>query len=369
MATDLITTDQFMPALQASESADRYNRLIKFVQSQMIEGKDFGKIPGSDKPTLLKPGAEKLCTFFGLCIPDPEILTEVEDWTGAAHGGEPFFYYKIRQRLTRNGTVIASQFASANSWEKKYRYRNADRKCPKCGKEAIIKGKAEYGGGYLCWGKKNGCNAKFNDGDKSIEDQATGQIPNKDICDTVNTLQKMAQKRALVAAVLLAANASEFFTQDLEDIHGIEQPEPEAKPEPVKRAKTEKHTVQPARGGRSDDNGHDNGDDYPPMETPKAKPASDRFAKAAAMVKAAADPEHLVKLVSLAVTVFAPEQMADLRIDARERITDCIRHATGTQEIRDWCAAAVSCGLQSQDINSIEDIAAARDQELKVVTA
>jgi hypothetical protein len=30
----------------------------------------------------------------------------------------------------------------------------------------------------------------------------------------VNTIQKMAQKRALVAATLLAVNASEFFTQD-----------------------------------------------------------------------------------------------------------------------------------------------------------
>jgi hypothetical protein len=33
----------------------------------------------------------------------------------------------------------------------------------------------------------------------------------------VNTIQKMAQKRALVAATLLATSASEFFTQDVED--------------------------------------------------------------------------------------------------------------------------------------------------------
>jgi hypothetical protein len=33
----------------------------------------------------------------------------------------------------------------------------------------------------------------------------------------VNTVKKMAQKRALVCATLLAVNASEFFTQDLED--------------------------------------------------------------------------------------------------------------------------------------------------------
>jgi hypothetical protein len=33
----------------------------------------------------------------------------------------------------------------------------------------------------------------------------------------VNTIQKMAQKRALIAATLLAVNGSEFFTQDIED--------------------------------------------------------------------------------------------------------------------------------------------------------
>ena len=35
--------------------------------------------------------------------------------------------------------------------------------CPKCGAEAIIKGKEEYGGGWLCWKEKGGCNAKFTE--------------------------------------------------------------------------------------------------------------------------------------------------------------------------------------------------------------
>ncbi len=48
------------------------------------------------------------------------------------------------------------------------------------------------------------------------------RIPNADAADTVNTLQKMAQKRALVAAVLIGVNASEFFTQDVEDLAPIE---------------------------------------------------------------------------------------------------------------------------------------------------
>jgi len=44
------------------------------------------------------------------------------------------------------------------------------------------------------------------------------RVPNENIFDQVNTIKKMAQKRALVAATLVAVNASEFFTQDLEDL-------------------------------------------------------------------------------------------------------------------------------------------------------
>lgn len=36
-------------------------------------------------------------------------------------------------------------------------------KCPTCGANAIIKGKEEYGGGWLCFKKKGGCGDKFTD--------------------------------------------------------------------------------------------------------------------------------------------------------------------------------------------------------------
>ena len=49
------------------------------------------------------------------------------------------------------------------------------------------------------------------------DDTALYRIPNPDVADVVNTIQKMAQKRALVAATLIARSASEFFTQDVED--------------------------------------------------------------------------------------------------------------------------------------------------------
>jgi hypothetical protein len=44
------------------------------------------------------------------------------------------------------------------------------------------------------------------------------RVPNEDIYSQVNTILKMAEKRALVAATLVTVNASDFFTQDMEDL-------------------------------------------------------------------------------------------------------------------------------------------------------
>lgn len=204
------------PAIDVRGAIARYEAFNQFIGAMLKEGTDYGKVPGSDKPTLLKPGAEKLSSFFGL---SPRFITveKVEDWTGEQHGGEPFFYYRYKCQLYRGDNLIAEGEGSCNSWEKKYRYRQSERTCPTCGKSTIIKGKAEYGGGWVCFARKGGCGAKFKDTDPAIVNQVTGQIKNPDPADIVNTIQKMAQKRALVAPVLLATNASERFTQDIED--------------------------------------------------------------------------------------------------------------------------------------------------------
>ena len=82
---------------------------------------------------------------------------------------------------------------------------------PVCGAATIIRGKAEYGGGWLCFSKKGGCGAKYSDGDFRIEGQETGRVPNPDIADVVNTILKMAKKRALIDAVLNTVGAISVF--------------------------------------------------------------------------------------------------------------------------------------------------------------
>jgi len=217
MANELVPVESnaltIMPAMTIQEALQRRNELVEFTSKILRENEDYGKIPGTEKNTLLKAGAEKLTTFFGLT--KKFILTEKEeDWTGDRHNEEPFFFYTYKCQLLRGNFLIAESEGSCNSWEAKYRWRNANRKCPRCGKENIRKSNK---GGYYCWTKTDGCGANFQDGDQSIESQPVGKRANPDIFDQVNTIQKMAQKRALIAATLLAVNASEFFTQDMED--------------------------------------------------------------------------------------------------------------------------------------------------------
>lgn len=50
-------------------------------------------------------------------------------------------------------------------------------RCPKCGTASIIKGKAEFGGGWVCFKKRGGCGAKFEDGDTSILAQSESAPP------------------------------------------------------------------------------------------------------------------------------------------------------------------------------------------------
>jgi hypothetical protein len=130
-----------------------------------------------------------------------------------------------------------SGVGSATTLESKYRYRDGQRKCPRCGKEAIIKGRAEFGGGWLCYARKGGCGAKWNDGDAEIEGQQTGKIENQDPADQHNTAEKIAAKRAYVSAVITATASGSLFTSDLEEnVNGngdtVDKPaQPQTKPD------------------------------------------------------------------------------------------------------------------------------------------
>lgn len=196
---------------------DLVTDLLKRVMVQGIKG-DYGIIPGTgDKPTLLKPGAEKLCMLFRLA---PTYDRQSVDM-GRGHRE-----YVIACTLTHipTGVVWGQGLGSGSTMESKYRWRGGGRKCPKCGAAAIKKSKFAPRGtphgtepGWYCYDKAGGCGENFAAGDPTVEGQETGRIENPDIADTYNTVLKMAMKRAFVGAVIVATGASALFTQDLDD--------------------------------------------------------------------------------------------------------------------------------------------------------
>lgn len=247
---------EFLPAMTMDLAVQRRSMVVEFTKQIMVDGQDFGTIPGTNKPSLLKPGAEKLCNFFGL---EPEFI-DVEkslDWTGEDHGGEPFIYYHYRCRLMKHDRCFGAGEGSCNSWESKYRYRWVSEDSPllapyrdkldtlpKRGgtitEPAFAIEKGETSGRYgkpaehwqrfrdaIAAGTARKVTRKTKAG-KNMDAWEIGgeeyRIPNPDIADIANTVMKMGQKRALVAATLIATSASEFFTQDVEDMPGFGQP-------------------------------------------------------------------------------------------------------------------------------------------------
>lgn len=184
---------------------------IQEIQKKVMkEGEHYGVIPGTQKPTLLKPGAEKLNLVFRY---DPQ-YESIDHYEG--------IHLTVKSKCTLwhipTGLRMGSGEGSCSTHESKYAYRNAMPKCPTCGQETIIKGKPEFGGGWLCFKKKGGCGKTFKLGDASIEDQPTGKVLNEFVADQYNTILKMANKRSLIAAVLNVTAASDIFTQDIEDM-------------------------------------------------------------------------------------------------------------------------------------------------------
>ena len=144
-------------AVSPEEVVRRTRMLQDYVRNHMAEGEDYGIMPGGSKPTLFKPGAEKLNAVYGLS-PIVEVSNRHEDWDNG------FVAYEVKVTLLnkRSGLIEAEGIGSCNSRERRYK--------------------------------------------------------NQDAAGAANTVLKMAKKRALVDATLSATRASGMFTQDLEDL-------------------------------------------------------------------------------------------------------------------------------------------------------
>ncbi|HML21846.1 MAG TPA: hypothetical protein PKD09_09370 [Aggregatilinea sp.] len=233
--------------LKISTLQQRYVWMVKFKDSVLREGIDYGVIPGTDKKSLLQPGAQKMAILFGLHARF-YVVEKVEDWTGADHGGEPFFHYLVKCELYDDtGAFQGEMEGEVNSWESRYRYRwYKDVDLPEDISTKGLRRRTTYLEEYDFaiqrkliagkWAKSpeywemwdaaiaSGMAKSFKKKSGSGEEKDAWQmqtvayrVPNDDVHSQINTMVKIAHKRAFVGAVILVTGASEFFTQDLED--------------------------------------------------------------------------------------------------------------------------------------------------------
>lgn len=122
----------------------------------MVPNIDYGFIPGCSKPMLFKSGAEKLCDIYGL-TKQIEVVKHMEDWD------KGIFHYEVKATLInkRSGCIESEGVGCCNNREKKF----------------------------------------------------AGQDP----FSVVNSILKMAKKRAVVDATLAATRTSGIFSQDLDN--------------------------------------------------------------------------------------------------------------------------------------------------------
>ena len=198
------------PTVKAEELVARLDVIKRAMDTAMVKDTDYGVIPGTKNPTLLKPGAEKLAVLF-----------QFDLQTTCAKTWGPGDHLTVEARTTvfhaPTGARLGSGEGLCSTREKKYGKRQRQRACPNCGMETVFKFRNE-GEGFYCWAKKGGCGAKFPETDPRIVGQEVGEVENPDLPDCWNTVVKIAKKRAIVDAVLMSTGASAIFTQDAEDL-------------------------------------------------------------------------------------------------------------------------------------------------------
>lgn len=185
MTTELATIEHAQTALDIRSQVNRIKEVMKAV---MLKGTHYGVVPGcGDKPTLLKPGAEKLMMTFRLAV-DPEIEDLSDTYTRR---------YRVKTRFTSQATgmFLGTGVGECASDEEKYAWR-----------EAV-------------------CREEYDSTDPSLRRQKWKRNQKTPVlqvhtnpADVANTILKMAKKRSLVDGVLTVTGASDIFTHDIEEM-------------------------------------------------------------------------------------------------------------------------------------------------------
>jgi len=179
---------------QMSAAIQKITQFQGIVQKTLKDGHDYGIIPGTDKPTLFKPGAEKILMLMGLTT-EYDLIEKVQDYDRG------FFAFTVKCIISKGSIKITEGVGHANTKESRYTNRwVTEKKIPEGIDKSLLQSREKE--------------SKYKKGDTYLE----YLIENADGCTLANTVLKMAKKRAQVDAVLTVASLSEIFTQDFDDL-------------------------------------------------------------------------------------------------------------------------------------------------------
>lgn len=164
--------------------------IVEAMAKVMKKDIDYGIIPGTPKPTLYKPGSEKILSMFHLAV-EPR----VEDLSTP-----DCIRYRVHAAIVHapTGHAMGTGIGEASSAESKYQWRGVV-----CDEEW---NETPEDRRRLKW-KKSG------NGAYSVIKQVRA-----DMEDVANTILKMAKKRAQIDGTLTTTAASDVFSQDLEEL-------------------------------------------------------------------------------------------------------------------------------------------------------
>jgi len=214
------------------KTLDAYSKISAVVKAKLHKDHDYGVIPGTQKPTLLKPGAEKVIKIFGLAD-TYEVIEQQLDWK------KPFFFFQVKctLRSIKTEKIVSEGLGNCNSMEDRFRWR-------------------------WLWPNELGPEHKDDKGKplaelkiKQVESKkhkrwyTMYRVENDNIHTLVNTFLKMGEKRALIDAALHACRLSDLFSQDLEDIYQthVEEVKEEEKEEKKPEKKAEEKPKEKAK--------------------------------------------------------------------------------------------------------------------------
>ena len=187
MPSTVAVMDEYRPRIvMAPEEAGALDEALRAnMKAVLRDGVDYGVIPGTGtKPTLLKPGAEKLLQWFGFGH-----TMEVAETERSADGAWIGVTYRctVTKGMPDGRTVVVATCEGYAGYDEDRFYLSAE--------AATAKERA------MAERYQRGVNKS-----KCVEYRAPR-----------NSVVKMCQKRALVGAALQATSASTLFTQDVED--------------------------------------------------------------------------------------------------------------------------------------------------------